>query len=139
MGLDSIKQSVAEKYAGGDLIAGLMDRLGSSARSEVVFGSPIERDSVTVIPVARIRYGMGFGFGGGGRTKRTTPAVEGGGGGGGGGAHGEPVGFIEVTASRARFVPIANSRPTLFILIGFLLATFFACVFIFSKGPRRGN
>ena len=46
------------------LVERLADKLGSSAHSTAVFGEPVERDGVTVIPVAKARWGFG---GGGGR------------------------------------------------------------------------
>ena len=53
-----------------------------------MFGNPVERGDVTVIPVARARWGFG---GGGGRNRRNEP-----GSGGGGGASVSPIGYIEI-------------------------------------------
>jgi uncharacterized spore protein YtfJ len=64
-----------------------------------VYGDPVEAQGVTVIPVAQTYFGFGGG-GGGGRS--------GGSGGGGGGAV-RPMGFIEVTAKGARWVPITRA------------------------------
>jgi uncharacterized spore protein YtfJ len=63
-----------------------------------VYGDPVEAHGVTVIPVARTYFG--FGGGGGG------PRRQGGGGGGGGGGTVRPIGFIEITSTGARWVPI---------------------------------
>ena len=63
-----------------------------------MFGDPVERGDVTVIPVARARWGFG---GGGGRNRRNEP-----GSGGGGGASVSPIGYIEIHADGAtRFRP----------------------------------
>lgn len=43
----------------------LLDRLGSTLGVERVFGEPVERDGVVIIPAARIRGGGGGGGGGG--------------------------------------------------------------------------
>ncbi|MBC8138475.1 MAG: hypothetical protein H8F28_21555 [Fibrella sp.] len=137
MEVEAVKRNIAEKYGASDLFTRLMERLCLSARSEVIFGDPVERKSVTVIPVARIRYGLGFGFGGGGSSQKSSLPVEGGG--GGGGVYGEPVGFIEVNGVRARFVPIVRTRHTLFIVIGLLLTVFLAFLSVSTKGSRKGK
>jgi len=95
------------------LVERLADRLGSSAHATAVFGEPIERDGVTVIPVAKARWGVG---GGGGRPPARAgegpgerPAgPEGESTGGGGGVAVAPVGFIEVSADGARFRRIVD-------------------------------
>lgn len=64
-----------------------------------VYGDPVEAQGVTVIPVAQTYFGFGGGGGGGRR----------GGTGGGGGGVVRPMGFIEVTKSGARWVPITRA------------------------------
>jgi uncharacterized spore protein YtfJ len=64
-----------------------------------VYGDPVEAQGVTVIPVAQTYFGFGGGGGGG----------RGGGTGGGGGGVVRPMGFIEVTKSGARWVPITRA------------------------------
>ena len=98
------------------LIERLAEKLGSSARAAAVFGEPIERGGITVIPVAKARWGFGAGGrprGGrpGGRRdagpanaeQGPAPGREGEGSGGGGGVTVVPVGFIEVSHGDARF------------------------------------
>ena len=102
------------------LVERLADKLGSSAHSAAVFGQPVERDGVTVIPVAKARWGFG---GGGGRPLvqpgETPPPPgaepgerhggrQGEGTRGGGGVAVAPVGFIEVRADGARFRRIVD-------------------------------
>jgi uncharacterized spore protein YtfJ len=84
---------------GGRLLENLVSRVGGQARVQAVFGDPVERNGVTVIPVARVRWGVG---GGGGA------APEGSGSGGGGGAAADPIGYIEITSTGASFRPIAQ-------------------------------
>jgi len=107
------------------LFESLAERLGRSARAAAVFGDPVERDGVTVIPVARARWGMG---GGSGRRPRHGHEAEGVG--GGGGAIVSPVGFIEVRAGRACYKPIFDLKMAL----GFLLA---AATLLLSVARRR--
>lgn len=79
--------------------------VGQRAQASAVFGEPVQRESVTVIPVARAR----FGFGGGGGGGTSDGGDEGSGGGGGGGAAVTPVGFIEVQGDGARFKRISTA------------------------------
>jgi hypothetical protein len=77
----------------------LAERVGAAARASAVFGEPVEGQGVTVVPVARARWG--FGGGSGGRDGEE-------GAGGGGGTAVSPVGYIELRAGEARFRRIHN-------------------------------
>ncbi len=85
--------------------SGITDRL----TAHTAYGEPVTADGVTVIPVARVM--MGFGAGGGvgeakhsGDGEEAAPAPVGGGGGAGGVV--QPLGFIEISAGGARWVPL---------------------------------
>jgi uncharacterized spore protein YtfJ len=76
--------------------------LGRAAQVETVFGAPVSRDGLTVVPVARARWGFG-----GGRSFR--PADQGErreGFGGGGGMQVDPVGIVVIRSDDAEFRPI---------------------------------
>jgi uncharacterized spore protein YtfJ len=60
-------------------IQGILGRVSEGGRVQQVFGEPIERDGVIVIPVAKIWAGGG---GGGGTSPRQDGSVSDGGGGG---------------------------------------------------------
>lgn len=77
--------------------------VGDNAKVSTVFGEPVEREGITVIPVAKARFGFGGGGGGGARA-----GEEGSGGGGGGGALVSPVGYIEVSDGTAQFRRISS-------------------------------
>lgn len=90
----------------------LAKRLGASATVKVVYGDPVEAQGKTVIPVARVAYGFGAGWGAG---RVPAPGGEAGGQvgsgtGGGGGVKVDPIGFVEVTGDTTRFVPIQENR-----------------------------
>ena len=91
------------------LVNELLERIGETvgrrAQVSAVFGDPVQREGLTVIPVAKARFGFGGGGGSGSRE-----GDEGSGGGGGGGAAVSPIGFIEVRDSSAKFKRI--STPT---------------------------
>jgi uncharacterized spore protein YtfJ len=80
------------------------------------FGAPVERDGHTLIPVARINFGYGMGFGGGTGSKGVpgdfaadTEGGEGGGGGGGGGGSATPVAIIDITDDDVRIKPVEDT------------------------------
>jgi uncharacterized spore protein YtfJ len=118
----------------------IADRVGAHATVKAVFGDPIERDGITVIPVARVRWGFGGGAGSGpipvgpGRPGDDSPFGENGGvagteesrsagssgfgSGGGGGVSADPIGWLEIGPDGAEFRPITPAMPS----PGFMLA-----------------
>ena len=103
-----------------DLLQGLAERMGASADIKTIFGEPIAAEGKTIIPVARLAYGLGTGFG----TRTTTdptgnheeqPAGQS----GGGGIYVYPVGVVEVTPGRTRFV---RARSPWTVRVGIFLA-----------------
>jgi uncharacterized spore protein YtfJ len=81
-----------------DLLERVVETVGRGAHVSAVFGEPVVRGRLTVVPVARARFGIG---GGGGSGRRQAEA--GSGKGAGGGASVTPVGFIEVRDDGAGF------------------------------------
>ncbi|QJX48081.1 sporulation protein [Hymenobacter taeanensis] len=92
------------------LVERLARQLGLSATAQTIYGTPTERDGITVIPVARSIYG----FGGGGGAK----ANEGEGSGGGAGVVLTPIGYIEIANGKSRFRPIRGSVVPLVAVSG---------------------
>jgi len=94
---DTLEDAENEARAGAaeNGLTRLAERLGRNASASAVFGAPVERDGVTVIPVARVRWGFG---GGGGRESKAQDGW-----GGGGGVQAAPLGFIEVKDGEARY------------------------------------
>ena len=99
----------------------LLDRLKSGAGT--VYGEPVERDGVTVIPVACVLWGGGGGSGSVGEQAGM---------GGGGGVVAWPSGYIEIAAGRARFKAIR--RPWEWVPL--VLAVTLAAVWL-TKEIRR--
>src|SRR5215470_3114144 len=111
------------------LVEKLAEKLGVTARAATIYGDAVERDGVTVIPVAKARWGMG---GGGGH--RRHGANEGMG--GGGGTIVKPVGYIEIREGRSRFRPIWDAGKILGLsALGALLVVRVLWSF---RGPREG-
>jgi uncharacterized spore protein YtfJ len=108
-----------EKTGSADRFIGTMaEKLGAVARAATVFGEPVERDGITVIPVAKARWG--FGGGAGQRKDEGSGGKQEDGAGGGGGVQVTPVGFIEIANRAATFRPIRTVSLSWIIMGGVL-------------------
>jgi len=107
--MDLEKTGSADKFIGT-----IAEKLGAVAKAATVFGEPVERDGITVIPVAKARWGFG---GGAGRREDEDGA------GGGGGVVVTPVGFIEIKNNAANFRPIRTVSLS-WIVTGSILGLF---------------
>ncbi len=99
-----------------DVLQRIGETLGSTATVKSVFGEPIHVNGKTVVPVAKVAYGFGGGFGigkDGGGTAR-----HGEGGGGGGGVRAFPAGALEITDSGTRFVPFTDVAQLVGAFVG---------------------
>jgi uncharacterized spore protein YtfJ len=88
--------------------------LGQAARVETVFGAPVTQGELTVVPVARARWGFGGGRRGLGADVDGKPRE---GMGGGGGMRVEPVGIVVIRGDDAEFRPI-KLEPRWGLLLG---------------------
>lgn len=104
----------------------LAERLGGAADATAVYGAPVERDGVTVIPVAKVRWGFG---GGGGTGNAPEGKGSGSGEGGGGAVLATPMGYIEIRDGVAEYKPI-NDPMTLLAVPPIILASGISAVFI---------
>jgi uncharacterized spore protein YtfJ len=129
--------AMAEARLAGDggsidgFVERMAERVGGKASVRAVFGDPIERDGITIIPVAKVRWGFGGGAGRGpiamgpgieGQASEISLAEDiresGAGSGGGGGVTADPIGYLEIGPDGATFRPITPVMPS----PGFLLA-----------------
>src|SRR5688500_12208608 len=101
---------------GDALLATLADRMGARLGTSPVFGTPVERDGVTVVPVAVARFGMGAGSG-------SDPAKHQEGEGGGGAGSVTPIGYIELKDGRSRYVPAIQPARMVALFVAAALAT----------------
>jgi uncharacterized spore protein YtfJ len=121
--MDEAKRE-AEAGVADDRLSKLVEALGGTASAQAVFGTPIEKDGVTIVPVASVRYGAGGGgHRGPGRKKRESGDPNQIGYGHGGGVQAAPVGYIELRGGEARYRRINDpARPMavalLFPLVG---------------------
>jgi uncharacterized spore protein YtfJ len=126
-----VEESVKD-VAVAPLLERLAERFGGRASVGTVFGAPVAAEGVTVVPVARVTFGLG---GGGGRDKQVSRNGEGLG--VGGGAHARPVGFIEIRNGEATFKPIKEQRPETLYGLAALAAVLSAPRIIRALGRRR--
>jgi uncharacterized spore protein YtfJ len=106
MGLKEILEPIAEK-------------LQSGTNVRAVYGDPVEAHGKTIIPVAKVAYGFGGGFGqkdpGGGEFAKDEDGA-------GGGAAAKPMGVIEVSEEGTRYIPIHSGKKLAgFLAIGFIV------------------
>lgn len=96
----------------------MAERLGGKASVRAVFGKPVSRDGLTIIPVARVRWAFGGGAGsslvpvGPGKDDDAPGTPTSSGSGGGGGMTADPVGYLEIGPDGASFVPITPVMPS---------------------------
>jgi uncharacterized spore protein YtfJ len=118
-----------------DFLETLSEKLRSSASIQHIYGEPIDARGKTVIPVARVAYGLGGGYGkvkakeSTGSTSEPSqeyeqptapeqPAES-----GGGGITVTPVGVFEISEKHTRFISMPDRKRdcTIALLIGFVL------------------
>jgi uncharacterized spore protein YtfJ len=100
---------------GDELLSELAERIGARLGAATVFGAPVERDGVTVVPVAVARFAIGAGAG-------TDPTKGQQGEGGGGGGAVAPIGYIELKDGRSRFVPVVHPARMLALVLSAVIA-----------------
>lgn len=110
----------------------LAEKLGIAADSATIFGKPVEREGVTVIPVSKAMYGFGGGEGMGTEDK-------GAGSGGGGGMALTPVGYIEIIDGTTRFRTIRDPQTVVKIIAIGSLALLLTTKSIVSIFKNRKN
>lgn len=129
---ESPREQAAERTL-GESLTHMIDSVGAGA----IFGAPVEREGVTIIPCSEVMIGFGMGGGSGfgpestGRGAHATASAEeasvatgGGGIGGGGGAQGRPVAVVAISEGRARVLPVVD--VTKFMLAALTSAGFVA-------------
>ena len=113
-----------------ELIAALTDRLDGHFGVSSVFGEPVERDGVTVIPVATVRVGFGGGTG-------SDPAKQQEGEGAGLGGAITAAGYIEIKHGRSKFIPVVRPERMAALAIVALLVLARARSMASSRTRRR--
>jgi uncharacterized spore protein YtfJ len=105
---------MALSAARSGLVENLAETFGSKASAQTIYGSPIERDNLTIIPIGKVRFGLGGGTGSRGETGEGS--------GGGGGIIIAPVGYIEIKDGRSRFKRINYPTAISQMVVGLALS-----------------
>ena len=108
---DSAEETARQAATDGPLdrsLERLAELVGAKANVSAVFGEPIRQGDLTVVPVARVRWGVGGGSG----KSDAAPDGPSSGSGGGGGAVADPVGYLEISGEAATFRPIRAPYPS---------------------------
>jgi len=97
-----------EKLIIPSFFSSLREGMAQNANVRTIYGEPIVSGNKTVIPVARIAWGFGGGIGR--DRKHAQEGQEDEGAGGGGGMAAIPVGVVEVTPERTRFIRFGGTK-----------------------------
>ena len=117
-----------------EVVKSLIDGFKTTADVKTVYGEPMTFFGKTLIPIARVGYGLGAGEG---------KSPEGGGGSGAGGGGGtEPVGFLLVTEEEVRFIPLKVKEakaqpPAAAMMLPMAVSAIVAAMVIASRLRRR--
>jgi uncharacterized spore protein YtfJ len=113
----------------------LSEKIAETGSVRAVFGAPIERDGITIVPVARARWGLGGGGGSNAGPEGRTGVT---GQGSGGGAAGSicPIGYIELSEGSTIYRPIRNPQVMLLAGAVMFMGLLRALVRIFAVSPR---
>ena len=88
-----------------------IERQQGTAEARLLFGEPVTQGSRTVVPVARVVRGFGWGLGGGRQRGETDGEQDGWGGGNGGFLRARPVAVLDVTPERGPGDPDRGRDP----------------------------
>ena len=121
----------APRRQADDILVKLAEQVGARFTASTIFGTPVERDGVTVIPVGTVRFGFG---GGGGSDASGKGEGEGGGAVGTGG----PAGYIELKDGRSRFVPIVHPARMLALICAMVVGGILSAQLGRPTTRRRG-
>jgi uncharacterized spore protein YtfJ len=86
----------------------IIDQATDTLTVRRVYGEPIERDSMLLVPVAAVRGGAGGGGGEGRPTGEGVPAVSGSGFGGGWGGETRPIGAFVIRNGEVSWQPVVD-------------------------------
>ena len=118
-----------------EIVKSLMEGFKTAADVKTAYGEPMTFFGKTLIPIARVGYGLGAGEG------KSPEGVGGGGAGGGGGA--EPVGFLLVSEDEVRFIPLgvkeakAAARPPALAMMLPMVVSATVVAFVVSRRLRQ--
>jgi uncharacterized spore protein YtfJ len=115
--MNATNSEVASVTESDNFLTHLPEVIRSRANASTVFGEPIVRGHITVVPIAQVRWGIG---GGGGRRRRQSEPESGFG--GGGGMVVNPVGYLEIGESGVKYQAVGGRLNILTAVLAGILA-----------------
>ncbi|MDX9977346.1 MAG: spore germination protein GerW family protein [Candidatus Cloacimonadales bacterium] len=115
-----------------DIFHSFMEKFQITANVGIVFGSPVEFEDKMIIPLAKTQYA--FGAGGASLALNTDNNDNSDAGGGGGGIKTTPVGVLEITKEKTRFIPTFSISD-----IVMLLSIIFTFIYRIIKIQRKAK
>ena len=106
-----------------------MDKLRAMVEADIVIGSPINLNEMTIIPVSKVAFGLATG--GSDFPTKTQEAVFGGA--SGAGVTVSPVGFLCVNGENIRMIPVSRESTALDRAIAMAPDIIDKCKEVFSK------
>lgn len=97
----------------GERLSSVVERIEEHASVTAVYGDPIKHDGKTIVPVARVAYGFGGGYGSQAQegAQAENEEQQGGEGSGmGGGVSATPSGVVEITKDETRFISFGDKK-----------------------------
>jgi len=130
-------RAYSEQY--NEVLEQLYDKIGSSAKADVVFASPQKQEGLTIIPVASVGWRFGSGTS---RPKEHREAQRGIG--IGGTMSVSPIGFIELKEGTAKFRPIVafDSLVKMQLVVGLIalgVVSLLGRRRMMNEGKKRGS
>ncbi len=117
------------------MLQSLAERFATTASVKQVFGEPIERAGRTIVPIARVKYRLGGGWGGGEQENATVDRpLAAGGGGAGGVVKAKAAGALEITDAGVRFIRFVDATDIAKICMGGLIAVVVAQRLLRKRG-----
>ena len=121
------EQQSANQIPEASFVERLAHEIGVTVNAAHIYAAPVERDGVTVIPVAKAVYGLG---GGGGTREKEQ------GHGGGAGVALVPVGYIEIRNGETRYRPTRDPFALVPKILAAAAPLILLTVWGISKLPR---
>jgi sporulation protein YtfJ len=118
-----------------NVINSTMEHIRTMVDADTIVGTPIVLDSVTLIPVSKVAFGLATG----GSDFPSKTAANGFGGGGGAGVTITPVAFIAVKGDNVHMMPVYNQMDTLDKAINMAPEIVDKIASLFKKEAKKDN
>jgi uncharacterized spore protein YtfJ len=119
-----------------EIIQEVKEKIEKTVNIKAIFSEPIEKDGITIVNVAKIKYAGAGGGGIGEQESKEGKEVEGSGMGLGLSVKTSPVGYIEIKNGSAEFIPIIDQNQAFqlrLVIIGLAIIVFGKVIKVLKK------